>query len=214
MHRYLVSLYFLFSVIRCTMTKFSLIDSVINWLCLKYEYGVNARSRHIKTWRPTWIGKICCWIHILPWIYRSRIVFSKALVLDGSLQYVQCAPYSAILQIFLLFSMIRYCLIQSSAVSKRLELRWCRFSDRFRYQLTTFEIRVSIGLSRRLHTRIAYEIDTSKIIAAFCRLFCCLCDLIRLNSIACRVQRARCTMMRFSLIDSTINWLFLEFVYW
>ena len=33
-------------------------------------------------------------------------------------------------------------------------------------------------------------------------------DLILSNSIACRVQTTRCTMMRFSLIDSAVNWLF------
>ena len=39
-------------------------------------------------------------------------------------------------------------------------------------------------------------------------------DLILSNSIADRFQRTRCTMMRFSLIDFTINWLCLKFVYW
>ena len=38
-------------------------------------------------------------------------------------------------------------------------------------------------------------------------------DLILSISIACRVQRTRCTMMRFSLIDSDINWLCLKCVY-
>ena len=48
------------------------------------------------------------------------------------------------------------------------------FADRFRYQLTMFGIRVLIGLSRTLHAHIAYEIDTSKIIAAFIRISYCL----------------------------------------
>ena len=38
--------------------------------------------------------------------------------------------------------------------------------------------------------------------------------MILSNSIACRVRRTRCTMMRFSLIDFTIKWLCLELVYW
>ena len=64
---------------------------------------------------------------------------------------------------------------------------------------------VFIGLSRLLHAHIAYEIDTAKIIAAFFRISYCLLALIRLNSIFCRLQTTRCTMMRFSLIDSAIN---------
>ena len=51
----------------------------------------------------------------------------KALVLDGSLQCVQCAPYAEILQIFLLFSMISYFRFQSPALSKRHDARWCNF---------------------------------------------------------------------------------------
>ena len=43
-------------------------------------------------------------------------------------------------------------------------------------------------LSRPVHARIAYEIDTAKIGAAFCRIAYCLHDLIRLNSIVCHVQ--------------------------
>ena len=87
-------------------------------------------------------------------------------------------------------------------------------ADRFRYQLTMFGIRLLIGLSRLLHTRIAYEIDTDKIIAAFFRIFYCLLDLIRLNSIVCHVQTTKCTMMRFSLIDYALNRLCLELIYW
>ena len=50
---------------------------------------------------------------------------------------------------------------------------------RFRYQLTMFGIRLLIGLSRLLHTHIAYETDTAKIIAALFRIPYCLHDLIR-----------------------------------
>ena len=88
------------------------------------------------------------------------------------------------------------------------------FAIRFRHQLTMFGIRVLIWLSRFFHAHIAYVIDTDKIIAAFFRISYCLLDLIRLNYIVCHVQTARYTMMRFSLVDSAINWLCLEFVYW
>ena len=43
-------------------------------------------------------------------------------------------------------------------------------ADRFRYQLTMFGIGLLIGLSRLLHTYIAYEIGTAKIIAAFIQI--------------------------------------------
>ena len=78
-------------------------------------------------------------------------------------------------------------------------------ADRFRYQLTMFGIGVLIGLSRLLHAHIAYDSDPAKIIAAFFRISYCLHDLIRLNSFVCHVQRARCTIMWFSVIDSDIN---------
>ena len=74
-----------------------------------------------------------------------------------------------------------------------------------------FGNRLLIGLSRILHAHIAYEIDTAKIIDAFFRISNCLYDLIRLNSIACRIQTTRCTTMQFSLIDSVIYWLCLGF---
>ena len=37
------------------------------------------------------------------------------------------------------------------------------FAGRFRFQLTMFEVRILIGLSRLLHAHIAYEIVISKI---------------------------------------------------
>ena len=69
------------------------------------------------------------------------------------------------------------------------------FADRFRHHLTMFGFRVLIVPSRLLHARIAYETDTAKIIAAFCRIFYCLHDIIQLNSIVGRFQATRCTMM-------------------
>ena len=71
--------------------------------------------------------RIFCWINIPAGIYRSCIVTHKALVLDGSLQYVQCVPFAEILQIFVLFNRILYCWIRSPAVSKRQEVQWCSF---------------------------------------------------------------------------------------
>ena len=40
------------------------------------------------------------------------------------------------------------------------------FADRFCYQLTMFEMHILIGLSRRHHDHIAYEIVLSKIATA------------------------------------------------
>ena len=152
-------------------------------------------------------------MHILAWINHSCIVIHKLLVLDGSLHYVQCVPYAAILQIFLLFSMIWYNRIQSPALSEQQDVRWCGF--RWSIPLSIGYVWNSlIGLSWLFHAHIAYEVDNAKIIAAFFRISCCLNDFIRLNSIGCHVQTTRCTMMRFSLIDSAINWLCLEFEYW
>ena len=54
------------------------------------------------------------------------------------------------------------------------------FADRFRYQMTMFGFRVLIGLSPLIHTHIVYEIDTTKIIAAFFRIFNCLLEFNRL----------------------------------
>ena len=79
------------------------------------------------------------------------------------------------------------------------------FACRFRNQLTIFGIRLLIGISRLLHAHIAYETDGVKIMAAFCRISYCLHDFIRLNSIVCHVQRKRCTMMWFLVIDSDNN---------
>ena len=99
------------------------------------------------------------------------------------------------------FDRITYCLydlygwIQSPAISKRQELRWCSFAVPFSYPLALFWYRVLIGFSRLLHARFAFEIDTAKTFAEFCRISCCLYDLIRLSSIVGHVQTIRCTMM-------------------
>ena len=88
------------------------------------------------------------------------------------------------------------------------------FAIRFLYQLAILGMRVLILLSRLLHTHIAYEIDTNKMIAAFFWISYCLLDLIRLSSNVCHDQTTKYTMMQFSLIDSAIIWLCLESVYW
>ena len=168
-------------------------------------------------------------LHFLAWTDHSCIVIYKLWVLDGWLHYVQCVPYAAILQIFVLFGMIWYCRIQLPAVSKQRDVRWYGFrwsiplpihyvwnssidrsmstpsclyyiwdrdcqnhhsilpnfllfawfdtvefnrlpcpnntmyddvvlDDRFRYQLTMFEVCILIWLSRLLYTQLAYEI--------------------------------------------------------
>ena len=84
------------------------------------------------------------------------------------------------------------------------------FADRFRCQLTMLEIHEVIGLSRLVHANIAYDIVTTNIIAALCRISYSLHDFIRMSSIVCYVKRARCMMVWFSMIDSDINWLMFE----
>ena len=84
----------------------------------------------------------------------------------------------------------------------------------FHYQLSMFGIRVLIAPSRLLHSHKAYELDTIKIIAAFFLICYCLHNLIRLNSIVCHVLTTRRTMMPCSLIDSTINWLWVMCIFW
>ena len=88
------------------------------------------------------------------------------------------------------------------------------FADRFRYSLAMLWNRLLIGLSRLLHANIAYEIDTAKIITAFFRISYCFYDFIWLNSIPCRVQTTRYTIVWFSLLDSVVNWLCLKYMYW
>ena len=167
---------------------------------------------------------------------------------------MQFTTYAAILEIFLFFSMIWFCQVQSHDVSKRQDARWCIFccsislsidyiwkssidrfistpsrsycirnrycqnnrsilpnfllfawfhtvefnrlpcwknkiynnivlADRSRYPLTMFGNLALIGLSGLLHAHIAYETDTAKLAAAFCRSSYSLHVLIRLNSI-------------------------------
>ena len=180
----------------------------------------NLRSKwHIKhynsrkTSRAARIWKICCWIHFLAWINHSCNIIHKLFVLVGSLHYVQCVPYAAILQIFLLFSRIWYCWNQLPAVSKQRDVRWRGF--RWSIPLSIDNVWNS-SIDRAISTPscyIAYEIDTAKIIAAIFRISYWLHYLIRLNSIVCHVQTARCKMMRFTLIDSDINGLCLKCVY-
>ena len=206
----------------------------------------------LKNRRPAGIWKLCCWIHILAWIYCSSIVFPKALVLDGSLQYVKCAPNAAILQFFYSLASIDTVEFNRLLCPNDKDVRWCNFrwsiplsidyvwkscidrvistpscsycirngycqnhrgilpnfqlfvwlytvefnrlpnpndkiyddvviADRFRYLLAMFANRKLIVLSRLLHAHIAYETDTDKIIAAFCRIFYCLHDLISVS---------------------------------
>ena len=131
------------------------------------------------------------------WIYGSCIVIHKSLVSDGSMHYVPCVPYAAFLQIFLLISKIWYFRIQSLAVSKQRDVRWCCF--RWSIPLSIDYVRnscIDMAISTP-HAHIAYKIYTDKIILAFFRISYCLHDLIRLNSIVCYVQTTWCTMMWF-----------------
>ena len=102
-----------------------------------------------------------------------------------------------------------YAWIQLSAMFKQQGVRWCDFRWSIP-QSIDYIWNSSIGLSRLLYAHIGYETNGAKMIKAFCRISYCLHDLIRLNSIVCHVQRARCTMMWFSMIDSHINLLMFE----
>ena len=147
----------------------------------------------LKNRRPAGIWKICRLLHIQAWIYGNWIVFHKAMVLNGSLQYVQWVTFAEIMQIF-------YCLAWFDTVETN--RRPCPnnkmydevvFAYRFRYPLNKFGMRLLIGQSRFHHAHIVYETDTAKINAAFCRFLYSLHDLIRLNSIVCHVQATRST---------------------
>ena len=132
------------------------------YTCVKtwVESSILSSSILKKTRHPARIWRICCWIHIRAWIYRCCIVIHRSLVLDGSLHYVQCVTYAAILPIFILLNMIWYDWIQSSAMFKQQNVRWYAFqwSIMIWYQLTMFEVCIFTGLSRLLDTHIAYEI--------------------------------------------------------
>ena len=72
--------------------------------------------------------------------------------------------------------MIWYYRIQSSAVFKQQDVRWCGF--RWSIPLSIDYVRNSI-IVRAISTTscsYAYEIDTAKIVAAFCRISYCLHD--------------------------------------
>ena len=77
---------------------------------------------------------------------------------------MQCVPYAVILQIFLLFSIFYTAEFNSLLYPNDKIYDGVVFADRFCYQLTMFGNRIFIVLSRLLHDRIAYAIDTSKII--------------------------------------------------
>ena len=67
------------------------------------------------------------------------------MVLDGSLNYVQCVPYAVILQIFLLFAWFDTGKFNCLPCPNNEMYDDAVFADRFRYQLTMFGIRVLIG---------------------------------------------------------------------
>ena len=121
-----------------------------------------------------------------------------------------CQNYRSILPTFLLLAWFNTLEFNRLPCSNNKIYDDADLADRFHYQLTMFGIRVLIGLSRLIHAHIAYETYGAKVIAALCRLSYCLHDFIPLNSIVGHVQRTRCTMMWFLVIDSDINWLMFE----
>ena len=67
-----------------------------------------------------------------------------------------------------------------------------------------FETRLLVRLSRLLHADIAFEVAVAKSPPKYVEFSIVLHDLNRLDSILCRVQTNRCTMITFPLIDSVI----------
>ena len=157
---------------------------------------------------------ICCWIYFIAWINHSCIVIRKLFVLHGSLHYLQWVPYAAIVQMFLLFTMILYSRIQLPVVYKQRDVRQCSIRWSIPPSIDYVWKPNTARLSWLLHAHIAYEIDTAKLIAAFCRIYYFFHDLIRSHSIVRHVQTTRCTMMLFSMIDSDINWRCWKCLYW
>ena len=78
------------------------------------------------------------------------------------------------------------------------------FAGRFRLQLIMLEVCELIGLSGLFYAHVVHEIAVAKITTEFYQYRTVKRDLIRLNSIICRVQSTRCAMMTLSLIDSVI----------
>ena len=100
--------------------------------------------------------------------------------------------HRSILLNFPLFFMIW---VHLPAVTKRQEIRCVVVADKFRYQFSMYKFTVLIALSWFLHAHNAYETDTSKIIAQYCRISYCFAWFDTLNSIVCCVQTTRYTMM-------------------
>ena len=104
------------------------------------------------------------------------------------------------------FCRISYCLydlygwIQSTAVFKRQNLRWCSFRWSIPLSIdyvweSSIDSVITTPSCSLLHAHIAYVTDTFEIIAAFCLIFYCLHYLIRLNSNVCHVQTTRDTII-------------------
>ena len=121
-------------------------------------------------------------------MFGFRVLVGLSRLLYAHIAYqIDTAKSSQHSSAFSIGSMIWYAWIQSSAMSNNKMHDVAVFADRFRYQLAMFGIQVLIVQSRLLHAHISYELDTSKIIAAFLRISYRLHDLIRLNSIVCHV---------------------------
>ena len=146
-------------------TVIPVLKKIRNWHTMLYS---TRRAR-----RPAGIWNMCHWIHILAWFYSSCIVFHRALVLDSSLQYVQCVPYAKILQIVLLFSIIWYC---------RYDIRWWTF----RWMITfSIDYVSNMCICTDISTYIVYEIAIAKIPQNSDEFSIVRCDFMRLNSVVC-----------------------------
>ena len=125
-----------------------------------------------------------------------------------------CQNHSSIIPNFLLFAWFDTLEFNGLPCSNNKIYRWCGF--RWSIPLSVGSVwnsSIDIAILTTSCLYCIYITDGAKIIAAFCRIFHCLHDLIRLNSIVGNVQTTRCTMTWFSTIDSDINWLCLKSVY-
>ena len=113
-----------------------------------------------------------------------------------------------LLQIFLLFSMIWYCRVQSLDVSERHDVRWCSLRWSILLSLDhVWEWIIDKIISTRSCSYCIWKRYCQNHRSILPKFLFLLYDYILLNSIDFRVQSKRCARIKFSLIDSVIDWL-------
>ena len=185
-------------LIRYTMTEFSLIDFVFNWLRLKWvifigiyrlscSYEISVAQITVEFRRNSqclaWFDAVE--FNRLPsqnakmyddevfadrFCYQLTMLEIRVLVRQSRLLHAHIAYEIDVGKITAEICRIYHCLAWFDAVEFNCLPRPNDkmyddevFPVRFRYQLTMFQIRILIGLSRHLHGHIAYEIVLPKI---------------------------------------------------